>query len=122
LSIYPTTVSEDVVFEYEAGWLPLDRSDDVADIPGPLAQSFREFLRRYASARETDKASVDQVLDSFMRGPQGMLAKRVSNEHTGAVIPGDGAAGAHYRRLKSRSGKRSGHYGVFSHIDYLRYR
>lgn len=122
LSLFPATNAEDVVFEYEAGWLPLDDSDDVADIPGPLAQSFREFLRRYASARETDKTTVDQVLASFMQGPQGLIARRSSNEHTGQIHPGDGAVGARYRRMKRHAGGQPGTYGAFSHIDYLRYR
>lgn len=122
LSVYPATNTEEVVYEYEGGWLPLDESGDVADIPGPLVQSFREFLRRYASARETDKVTVDQVLDSFMRGPQGMLARRVANEHSGQICPGPGAAGERYQRIKAQGRVGSAGYGAFSKLDYLRFR
>ena len=125
LKVYPATRTEAVVFEYEAGWLPLDKSQDVADIPAPLTQSFIEFLRRYTLARETDKATVDSVLGSFMQGPQGVIARRASTSHTGEIVPAPGAAGEIYNRrkaLRGLYGRRASGYGPFCQLDYLRFR
>lgn len=123
LSLFPATLTERLVYRFRAGWLPLDEQDDVADIPPPMVQPFKQWIRRYAMAREFDGMGVEQSTAEFMASPTYALAKRADARHRGEPVPAKGGAGERYDRIRAarRLGLGLG-YGPFSRLDYLRFR
>lgn len=103
LQVYPATLTETVQVQYQAGWLPLDLADDVADIPPPLEQPFKEWVRRYALGREKMPSfSTDAALQTFFGGPAGYRAKTVDAQHVNRIVPAPGAVGARMARSRAR--------------------
>lgn len=103
LQVYPATLTETVQVQYQAGWLPLNLAEDVADITPPLEQPFKEWVRRYALGREkTPTYSTDAAVQSFFNGPAGYRAKTVDAQHAGMAVPAPGAVGARMNRKRAR--------------------
>lgn len=103
LQVYPATTVETVVVRYQAGWLPLNESHEVADIPPPMTHGFREWVRRYAQGREKQpQTNVDAAWVSFFNGPIGLSAKKADSSHVGRIIASPGGAGTRYARSKAR--------------------
>lgn len=103
LRIFPARVSERVVVEYRGGWVPMDESDDVADLPPPLVVHFRDWLRIYALHREFPQAHPIGTLDAYMQSASFMEAQRQDAESVGRIMPRCGKIGENYNRTKGVS-------------------
>ena len=114
LLIFPATLAERLVVVFQAGWVPLDEADDVADIPGPLAQPFLQWVRLYANSREFPERYPMGVLDAYKASPAFREAARVDGALHKTIIPRLTGAGAIYAR------KRAGRAGFYTRSDYLR--
>ncbi len=91
------TLTENVVAQVDAGWLPLDDLDDAADVPPPLVPHFFEWVRMYAMHREQPEVG---FMERYIAGMSFREAKRADSQHTGMIVPRGSRVGDKYRRLK----------------------
>lgn len=102
LSIYPVDFTERLVAQYNAGWLPLDGLQDVADIPPPLGTAFTEWLRGYADYQEYRSQRPPDTLDRMRAAHSFRAAKSVDGQASGPIAKQEGGAGAYYNRSRAR--------------------
>jgi hypothetical protein len=114
LRLFPATITERLTAVYQAGWLPLNDSDDVADIPTPLTQPFATWLRLFANSREFPERFPLGTLDQWKASPGFTEARRVDGALHKGIIPRLTGAGLAYAR------KRRGGQGFYTRNDYLR--
>lgn len=115
LDIFPVQATETVRIVFQAGWVPLNNRSDVADIPGPLVPSFREWVRMYALTREKPEQYPPGSLDQFIQSRAIKDAMRIDGGvHKGLTRRLTGP-GLHYARKRVRS---YGH-GFYDRTDLL---
>ncbi|MEL6716828.1 MAG: hypothetical protein AAFP86_23830, partial [Planctomycetota bacterium] len=113
LEVWPSETTERANVIYQAGWLPLDKKAEVADVPPPLATSFVKWLRLYAQHREVPDEYPMGTMDAFKQGADFMAAKRIDGQVHKRIIPGPGGAQAYYGRKRRRS------RGFYDRGDYV---
>lgn len=105
IEIFPAGVTETVSLDYTAGWKPLNKSSDTADVPLPLQRAFREWVRRYASGREKQpQMNIDTMHQTFFSGPVGMNAMKKDGMVSGALTPRAAASGMYFGKRKLIAG------------------
>lgn len=102
LHVFPAEETESATLIYEAGWLPLDKSDDVADVPPSLGVHFRDWVRFYAMMREFPDKYPPGALDAFRQQHSYQTALKVDGKIHRRIIPAEGGAGERYRRIQQR--------------------
>lgn len=114
MRLFPATLNERLTVVYQAGWLPLDKLEDVADIPAPLGQPFVAWLRLFANTREFPERYPLGTLAQWKASPEFMEARRVDGSMHKGVVPRITGTGLYYAR------KQLGRRGFYTRNDYLR--
>lgn len=112
LELFPVTITERLRIIVEAGWLPLDNSEDVADLPGSVATAFRGWLRTYALHREKPELYPMGTLEQFRQTGAWVDARRADASLSPKVYQRSSLTERNYQRSKAR-----GHFGLYDRSD-----
>jgi len=113
LRLFTGTIAERLRVTYHAGWLPLDGSGDVADVPPPLTQPFVQWLRLYAHSREKPELYPLGSLEAYKASPAMLEARRIDGQIHNGVVPALTGSALTYRKKRLRGD------GFYTREDYL---